>query len=411
MLLFKALKDAANSGVRVRLLIDDNNTAGLDATLAALDAHPNIEVRLFNPFTTRRPHWLGYLTDFARLNRRMHNKSFTADGKVTIVGGRNIGDEYFEATSAGVFFADLDIMGVGAVAEEVSDDFGRYWRSEASCPLDRLVPRATPADVARLDSEFERVEGDPAAVSYLEAVRGLPFVRRIMDGSLPLESVPVRVISDDPEKALGHERRKTLVIEKLKAIFGEPCASIDLISPYFVPGATGTESLRRWAEDGVAIRVLTNALESTDVAAVHAGYAKRRKALLAGGVKLYELRRTLRMPHRRAGPIGSSTSSLHAKTFAADGCRVFVGSFNFDPRSARLNTEMGFVIDSANLAQEVSAAFDAVIPSNAYEVHLSAAGRLYWTSQDVRYDTEPGVTASRRAAVWLASRLPIEWLL
>jgi len=402
--MFKAVLDAADRGVRVRLLIDDNNNAGLDETLAALRAHPNIEVRVFNPFMIRHPHWIGYLLDFVRLNHRMHNKSFTADRQITIVGGRNIGDEYFDAPNATIVFADLDVMAIGPVAADVADDFDRYWLSKASCPIEKLVAPASPAEAAHLSSTLAAVERTPSAAAYLESIRD--FIPTISD-----EPVPVTMISDDPRKVRGRVARKTLVIEKIKAIFGDPEESIDLVSPYFVPGPRGVEAFRRWRKRGVQVRVLTNALEATDVAVVHSGYAKYRRALLEAGVKLYELRRQSRIPQRKMGVMGSSSSSLHAKTFAVDGRRTFVGSFNFDPRSARLNTEMGFVIEDPRMAQQIGSTFDTTIPENAYEVHLSDRGTLYWTNENDRYDREPGATLSRRLAISIASRLPIEWLL
>lgn len=403
-LMFKAVLDAADRGVRVRLLIDDNNTAGLDATLAALSAHPNAEVRVFNPFMIRRPHWIGYLIDFFRLNHRMHNKSFTADREITIVGGRNIGDEYFDAPNAAVVFADLDVMAVGPVAADVADDFDRYWLSKDSCPIEDLVAPASPAEAARLSSTLAAAERAPGAMAYLESIRD--SILTVSD-----EPVPVTMISDDPRKVRGRVARKTLLIEKIKAIFGDPSESIDLVSPYFVPGPRGVEMFRRWCERGVKVRVLTNALEATDVAVVHAGYAKYRRALLEAGVKLYELRRQSRIRQGKVGVLGSSSSSLHAKTFAVDGRRAFVGSFNFDPRSARLNTEMGFVIEDPHMAQRIASTFDTTVPVNAYEVHLSDRGTLYWTTEHHRHDREPGTNLRLRLTTAIASRLPIEWLL
>ena len=415
-LLFKALLDAANRGVRVRLLLDDNDTAGLDPTLAALDAHPNIEVRLFNPFKIRSPHWLGYLTDFGRVNHRMHNKSFTADNQATIIGGRNVGDEYFAARAAGVVFADLDVIAIGPVVRDVSAQFDRYWSSDSAYTIDRLVPPASPDAKAALAATASRCETDPDATAYMDAIRSLPFVHDLVERKLPLEWAATRMISDDPAKALSHAAPETFVLEELKQIFSEPKSSVDLVSPYFVPRTTGVETFRGFAQRGVKTRILTNALEATDVAAVHAGYAKRRKALLAAGVHLYELKRTSSiMPVRMSGSVGSSGSSLHAKTFGVDGSRIFVGSFNFDPRSARLNTEMGFVIDSPAFAQGIATTFDTAVPENAYEVRLSDKGKLYWIERregrTIRYDTEPGTSIWRRAAVRIASWLPIEWLL
>lgn len=410
-LLFRALHDAAERGVRVRFLMDDNSTAGLDGTLAALDAHPKIEVRLFNPLAIRRPRALGYL-DFPRVNRRMHNKSFTADNQATIIGGRNVGDEYFGATD-GVVFADLDVIAVGPVVHDVSHDFDRYWASASSYPADRLLPAAGAAQIAEIAAAASRVERAPEAVAYMAALRSSPFVRQLVEGTLPLEWAATRLVSDDPAKALGRAGRKALLPYQLKTIFGTPAARLDLVSPYFVPTAAGVETFADWAEQGVKIRVLTNSLEATDAAIVHAGYAKRRKALLAAGIALYELRLEPGSPPRRsAGSAGSSGSSLHAKTFSVDAARVFIGSFNFDPRSAELNTEMGFVIDSPELARQIAAAFDRRVPLNAYEVQLADSGSLVWIERRDgtlhRHDTEPGTSAWQRAGVWLMSLLPIE---
>ncbi|MES1243973.1 MAG: phospholipase D family protein [Acidobacteriota bacterium] len=419
-LLLGALLAAADRGVRVRFLMDDNSTWGLDEALAALDAHPNVEVRLFNPLGIRRPRVLGYLADPWRVNRRMHNKSFTADNQATIVGGRNVGDEYFGATD-GVLFADLDTLAVGPVVREVSSAFDRYWASGSSYPAGLLLPPAGAVQAAELASAVSRCERDPDAVAYMTALRSSPFVRELVEGTLALEWTAVRMISDDPAKALGRAGRETMLPHKMRTIFGEPEEGVDLVSPYFVPTADGTDMFVAWARRGVRVRVLTNALEATDAAPVHSGYARWRKALLEAGVELYELRRspaaaTAAGAAGRAGGLsGSSGSSLHAKTFAVDRSRVFLGSFNFDPRSAELNTEMGFVIESPELARKIAAAFDGDVPANAYEVRLSGSGDLVWIERrngaSIRHDTEPGASAWRRAGVWLLSKLPIEGLL
>ncbi len=419
-LLFEALHAAAERGVRVRLLLDDNNTAGLDETLAALDAHDNIEVRLFNPFAMRSPRWLGYLTDFSRLNRRMHNKSFTADNQVTIVGGRNIGDEYFGADD-GMLFVDLDVLAIGPVVQEVSNDFDRYWASRSSYPLATLAPPADSAALSRRAAGATNAEHTAAAATYLAAVRQSQFVRELMSGHLPLEWATARVISDDPAKGLGLAAPEAQLPEKLKQIIGEPAGSLELVSPYFVPTATGTRALSAVSRRGVRLRVLTNSLEATDVQIVHAGYAKRRKDLLEAGVTLYEMRRrsppTEKKKPLRDGtaPFSSSGSSLHAKTFSVDSRRVFIGSFNFDPRSAHLNTEMGVSIDSPILARRIAELFDSTVRANSYQVQLSEQGDLYWIEQrdgvEIRHDTEPGTGFWQRLGIRFMSLLPIEWLL
>jgi putative cardiolipin synthase len=425
ILLFEALHAAADRGVRVRLLLDDNRTSGLDTRLAALDAHPNIEVRLFNPFVIRKPRVISYMIDFPRANRRMHNKSFTADNQATIIGGRNVGDEYFDAAE-GFVFEDLDVMAVGPVVKDVSHDFDRYWASESSYPVDRLLAPADPALIAELASAASLIERDPAAAAYMDALRRSAFVRELMEGRLALEWAPTRMVSDDPAKGLGLTAPDTLLPQKLGDIIGEPATEVALVSAYFVPGAAGADAFAALAERGVKVRVLTNSLEATDVAVVHAGYAKRRKFLLEAGVTLYEFRRLSpdTGAYKSAGMIGSfgssgssgsSASGLHAKTLSVDRSRVFIGSFNFDPRSARLNTEMGFVIDSPALAQRIADAFDSTIPANAYEVRLSDTGELYWIErrgeQLVRHDTEPGTSLWQRTGIWFLSLLPIEWLL
>jgi putative cardiolipin synthase len=428
-MLFDALRAAAQRNVRVRLLLDDHNTGGLDATLAALDAHPNIEVRLFNPFVVRSPRWIGLVTDFSRLNRRMHNKSFTADSAATIIGGRNIGDEYFGATD-GLLFADLDVLAVGRVVQDVSQDFDRYWNSESSYPVGLILPQAQGNLLEKLASDAHVLEETPASEAYVKALRESKFMGELIEGRLTMEWAPTHMVSDDPAKGLGKVPPEQLLTYELERIIGKPESDVALISSYFVPTSAGVDSFVSLATRGVEIQILTNALETTDVPAVHAGYAKRRKPLLLAGIKLYEMKapasdapNTGASPPRGSGSfgsgsggvLGSSGSSLHAKTFSVDGSRIFVGSFNFDPRSAKLNTELGFVIDSPAMARDIQRAFDDGIPAAAYEVHLSQSGDLYWTElrdgQLIRYDSEPGTGLWRRIVVALLSALPIEWLL
>jgi putative cardiolipin synthase len=422
-LLFQALRQAADRGVRVRLLLDDNNTSGMDPLLAALDAHPNIEVRLFNPFAIRSVRALGYLTDFSRVNRRMHNKSFTADSQATIIGGRNVGDEYFGAADD-VLFADLDVMAVGPVVTEVAKAFDRYWNSDSSYPIAPLLGAAgrhAPDALAASAARGYTPAPSPRAQANPRAIRGSRFTEDLMNGKLSMEWAATRMIGDDPAKGLGQAAPGTLVFDKLKETMGEPVSELDLVSPYFVPLDAGEKAFAQAARKGVRIRILTNALEATDVAAVHAGYARHRKALLEAGLALYELRRSPQSapqsaPNQRApGLGGSSASSLHSKTFAVDRRRVFIGSFNFDPRSARLNTEMGFVIDSPALAGRIASAFGDRVPAAAYEVRLSPDGKLYWLERRdntvVRHEVEPGTSFAQRAGVAFMSLLPIDWLL
>jgi putative cardiolipin synthase len=415
-LLFEAIWLAAERGVRVRLLLDDANTAGLDPTIATLDAHPNIEVRLYNPLVQRSFRAMNFVTDFSRANRRMHNKSFTVDNQLTVVGGRNIGNEYF-GVGSGLIFADLDVVATGAAVGDVSREFDVYWNSPSAYPAAQFVGAAAPDGVARLNDRFAATRADPDSVAYAEAVRTTQVVHDIVDRRLTFEWTSARVAYDDPAKTLDREERTdVLLFPKLIAAMGRPEKSLDLISPYFVPGDQGAAALAGLARQGVRVRILTNSLASSDVTAVHAGYSKHRRELLQAGVRLFEFKPTAAAEQRgRAGFGSSGSAGLHAKTFGVDERRIFVGSFNFDQRSALLNTEMGVVLDSPLLAGRLARSFEEIVPQVAYEVVLTPAGSLQWIergpSGEKRHDVEPGTTWFKRSTVEMLSILPIDWLL
>jgi cardiolipin synthase C len=422
-MLFDELRLAADRGVRVRLLLDDNSTVGLDPELAAFGSHPNIEVRLFNPFVLRKARLLGYLTDFARLNRRMHNKTFTADNQATIIGGRNIGDEYFGAGD-GELFVDLDVLAIGPVVRETSADFDRYWASNSSYPSELILPQAEPGALVDLKAAAVLAKSKPHMNAYLDTVRRSIFADDLLQRKLVSEWAVVRLVSDDPAKGLGKAASSALLLPRLKAVLGNPSQKLGLISAYFVPTTVGVDALTNMRAEGVEITILTNALETTDVMVVHAGYAKWRKRLLQSGIQLFEMRNPMQRgglaPRITAlGSTGSGArgvgSALHAKTFTIDRSRVFIGSFNFDPRSINLNTECGFVIESAALASQIDAALDDQVPTRSYEVRLDVVGNLYWIEQGkcsaIRHDMEPGTSRLQRAMIAILSLLPIEWLL
>jgi putative cardiolipin synthase len=417
-LLFQALWEAAERGVRVRLLLDDLNTKGLDPTIAALDAHPRIEVRLYNPLAQRDVRALNFVGDFARVNRRMHNKSFTVDNQVTVVGGRNIGDEYF-GSGEGVVFADLDVLAAGRAVSEVSGEFDLYWNSASAYAAAGFVRSAPDAAAADLQRRFAANRVDPAAADYLAALRATPLARQLLERTLTFEWTTAALVYDDPAKTLDtSERTDVLLFPELVRRIGQPARSLDIVSPYFVPGRAGTEQLAALARSGVAVRVLTNSLAASDVKMVHSGYAKRRRDLLQAGVRLFEIKADAmqQAASDQGKPSVGSSSGLHAKTLAVDRERIFVGSFNFDPRSARLNTEMGLVIDSAASATDLARFFDVRVPMLAYEVRLAADGTtLEWLerspSGDTRHATEPQASWSTRMFVEMMSILPLEWLL
>lgn len=408
-LLLDALMRAAKRGVRVRLLVDDNGTAGLDPELAVLNAHKNAEVRLYNPFNLRRFKVLSYGFDFFRLNRRMHNKSFIVDGAATILGGRNIGDEYFD-TGPTALYVDLDVLAVGEVVSEVARDFDRYWAAPAVHPAGPIV-----GVVGAHNPIKTRVDGfanNPQLVKYRKIIAASDLVQDFGNGMLELEWTDVVLVSDDPIKGLGAVPREDLLATRLAQAVGRIETRFDGISPYFVPGAAGVDAFSTLEDFGVQVRMLTNSLEATDVLPVHAGYAKRRHDLLVAGVEVFELKRqaSVTVPRDKVGPFGSSGASLHAKTFAVDGQRIFIGSFNFDPRSTTLNTEMGLLIDSKVMAGRMHAAFDRKFDGLAWEVAVQD-GDLVWRSGDTEQSSEPGAGFFKNVALTVIGWLPVEWLL
>lgn len=408
---------AADRGVRVRLLIDDNPTAGLDPMWAGVNAHPNIAVRLFNPLTIRAVRPANYLFDFFRLNRRMHNKSFTVDDVATVIGGRNIGDEYFGAKSEGLFI-DLDTLAVGAVVPDVAADFERYWTSEPAFPADVILAGKPGLSLSELrdpnyaDAELTR--------DYRAAADGAIETLRFDETAAErLTWAPVRLVSDNPDKALDKAKRTDLMAYQIAPVIMGAKTRFDLVSGYFVPGKEGTAMIANLARNGVATRVVTNSIQVTDVPIVHAGYDPYRPDLLNSGVQLYEAR-PANSAKKAVQTLGNTRfsgggESVHAKTFAVDDRIFFVGSFNFDPRSALLNCEMGFLIDSPELARAFTAGVSERVPEFAYHVQVAPDGVMTWTEQDdgkaVTYRTEPGTTVVSRALVTGMSLLPIEWLL
>ncbi|SCZ84235.1 phospholipase D family protein [Nitrosomonas mobilis] len=408
-LLLDALRRAADRGVRVRLLLDDNGTSGLDAEIAQLDAHENAEVRLYNPFNLRRFKALSFGFDFFRLNRRMHNKSFTVDGLATIVGGRNIGDEYF-GIGPTPLFVDLDVLAVGKIVPEVTADFDRYWASP-SVHMAGTIVAATGGDP--IAARLARWRDDPRFYKYKAILKASNLITPLSKGTLDLEWTDAVLVSDDPIKGQGAVPREDLLTGQLTRAVGSIERRLDGVTPYFVPGTAGVEAFATLEARGIAVRMLTNSLEATDVLPVHSGYAKRREAMLESGVALYELRR-MAVPDTPddLGIFGFSGASLHAKTFAVDGIRIFIGSFNFDPRSIQLNTEMGLLIDSEALANRLHAAFDDCFSGLAWRVE-ARNGELAWVDFAAGTVTteEPGSSRFRNLALKVVGWLPVEWLL
>ncbi len=419
--LLRELLAAADRGVRVRLLIDDLGSAGLDPLTAALDVHENLEVRLFNPFA--RGPWQGLATlldglgRLSRLNHRMHNKMLTADGVLAVVGGRNIGDEYFDAAE-GVNFADLDLMAFGPVLPELGESFDLYWNSEFAVPIAAFSRLDwTPAELDATREALEEHARQSRETVYAQRVRESHLLEQLAAGELPLIWAPTVAMADLPEKvvARGEAVEATLLRTQLDPIFEAVETDLEIVSPYFIPRDRGVAYLCGLVERGVRVRILTNSLAATDVGAVHAGYSAYRKDLLACGVSLFELKRTgaYHEEANRSGFFGSSGASLHAKTFVIDGSRVFVGSLNLDPRSVDLNTELGLVVESTELADVQAAKFEvAVGPELSWSLALDEDGDIVWTGTDggqpQRYTVDPMTSWWARFKVGVLGLLPIE---
>ena len=427
-LLAQRLLAAADRGVRVRMLLDDISLADETHMLDALNAHPNISVRLFNPFRTREPSVISKATQFLlegrRLNRRMHNKSFTIDNIVTVIGGRNIGDAYFDA-SYDTNFRDLDAIAIGPVVEQASAAFDAYWNCDAAYPLKALGPQSgNPKE----ELEHLRVTLAKDARTFAQSDYAQAALDDLPNGATADRPGawfwgPAAVFADDPGKIETDKDQPALRIgPKLKSMVDGAQHEVLLISPYFIPGTEGTKFLIGLVQRGIAVKVLTNSLASTDEPVVQSHYARYRRDLLEGGVQLYELRPAAGSTQTATMSGTSSGVGLHAKAIVVDSQQVFIGSMNMDGRSKLLNTEMGVVVDSAPLAEAVEKFFDtSTAPTNAYQVVLQGneehfgRKKMQWQAtkdgQPVTYDHDPEVTAARRAEVFLTRLLPIEGML
>jgi cardiolipin synthase C len=419
--LMNELLIAADRGVRVRLLLDDLHTSGSDDVLAAINSHPNVEVRLFNPFVHRGARWLDFLGDFSRVNRRMHNKSITADSLVSVVGGRNIGNEYFAAPTE-VEFSDFDVIAFGPVAADVSVEFDEYWNSDVVYPLASLhvgsdaAKPSLPEVRRKLENHLEKLRDTP----YARGLQANDLARSLEQKDLSVFWGQARLISDRPDKVtLPRDDPSTHAMPKLRAVLEQSQRELILVSPYFVPGKAGMDWLQAMSARGIHIIILTNSFAATDVSSVHSAYGPYRKHLLHLGIDLYELKPSnvhKLDPKSEEHSSKKAKSSLHAKTYMADSRILFVGSMNLDPRSASLNTEMGFVIDSESLSSEVRAKFMERLPENAFRVELDTSvdknGRLVWVTQqdgrEVRTEAEPGMGSFDNFMMSLQRLLPIE---
>ena len=412
------LLKAADRGVRVRLLVDDMDLEGRDLNVAAMDSHPNVEVRIFNPFSRKTGRTIQFVTRMGSVTRRMHNKSFTVDNQVTILGGRNMGNEYFDA-DPDLAFSDLDVLCIGPVAQEVSTAFDLYWNSELAYPVSVLIDKPpTPEEIKQMRQELNEYIAKQVDSDYLKALRNSNLANTIRQKNVRYRWGEAVVFYDQPEKIL-HDFDKTEyhLAPKLAPYFEGVQEELIIFSPYFVPGKKGTAFLTQLSQRGVRVRILTNSLSSNDVGVVHAGYAKYRKNLLRGGVELYEMNKKLTRKQRKEkkGKGGSSKASLHAKSFVFDRKKVFIGSLNLDPRAVIHNTEIGVVMESTEIATGMSDWFDQHIEEVSFRLELkkkNGTEKLLWhglvDGKQQTFDVDPYTGFWRRFGIGFMSLLPIE---
>jgi putative cardiolipin synthase len=408
---------AADRGVRVRMLIDDIYGNQGEDTWVALDAHPNIEVRLWNPWKRGRNRMIQSVLRAKAINYRMHSKSYTVDNQATILGGRNIGDEYFDADTE-VAFSDVDVLAIGPPVEEVSSEFDQYWNSEFAYPVNILVRQGSDEDLDRLRTARSAFYQKQATSSYVKALTDSGLAHGLADGSLAFSWSEAHVIHDSSQKkTLGRKGKDELLISQLAPYIKGAKKTAYIVSPYFVPGDNAADALCKLAQDGVKVRVLTNSLASNDVAAVHAGYSKYRRKLLRCGVRLFELDESLKEREGKAFTWlpGLKKSSLHAKTMVFDGEIMFVGSFNFDQRSLFINNEIGLLFHDPEIAGATTRNFQDKVNNVAFEVQFSREGgreNMNWVGgqggPDVVMEEEPYATTFQKATVGVLKWLPID---
>lgn len=412
--LLRRVHAAAERGVRVRLLMDDLNTAGEDEGLLCLTRHPNIEVRLYNPLPSGRlstaTRVLASLTDIDRINQRMHNKMLVADNALAITGGRNLGDAYF-VQSPTTNFVDLDLLVAGPAVRQLSKSFDSFWNGPLAYQVTEIVkkePRCSgplspepapsgPRDAGERSAAaatgvalrpvatgaVERMPPPAAAESDSIPVPASALARDLAERRLRLVWAPAAVLADKPSKIAseGAPADSETIADDVMALMRTARSELVVVSPYFVPGPPLMDLFRQLRARGVRVKVLTNSLAATDAPVVHIGYARYRKPLLEMGVELHELRRDAG-PQRSGliGSRGSSEASLHAKAMVVDRRTLLVGSMNMDPRSAQLNTEIGLVLRSPVVSEQLLRVYEEVARAGAYRLELLEGGKLRWAS-------------------------------
>ena len=415
---------AADRGVKVRLLIDDNNSKKMEGIYLALDQHTNIDVKLYNPYRFRHYRAMDMLLDLKRINRRMHNKSFIADNQIALIGGRNMSNQYYNV-SDNYQFSDVDVMLVGSASDEIVHSFDEYWNDDYAFPVKQLVnARHYTLRFPDLKQQLEKHDQEVTVQNYLNLATRSHAFENWLNNSIQLDWVKAEVVKDSPSKIKAKAKKEEHLNFQLLNHLERPNQSVDIVSAYFVPEKKGAKQLGELATNGTKVRILTNSFKANDVPVVHAFYAKYREDLLKNDVQLYEFLANPNIENLNSNTDelakkakvsikGLSRSSLHAKLMALDEKQVFIGSFNFDPRSAYLNTEIGVLLYSPQLAKAVHQTMDENLSKFAYKLVLDANQNINWkiklANEKTRiYKKEPRMKWWQRAGMKMIAWLPIE---
>jgi len=428
-LLSDALVKAADRGVRIRILVDDGETKAGDEQLLALSGHAAIETRVFNPFAYRGYNWVirgaEYLLRHSRLDYRMHNKLIVADNAIALTGGRNVGDQYFQIDPASQF-ADDDVFVAGPVTQKLSAEFDEYWNSALAIPAEALRHRGPQNYLSSPNGDYSAARAQKvnnAGFDYRDKLAHGEPLASLLAGQQPLIWADAQVVYDSPDKkpVVKGVRVGSLMYEPLANDVMDVQSELLLATPYLIPTQEEMRLIKERREHGVRVRILTNSLEATPDVVAHAGYMHYRGPFLKDGVELYEVRSFLGSTRGSGESVKVSrygNYALHGKIFVMDREKLYIGSMNLDQRSRRLNTEMGLIINNADLSQQMATRFEAMVQlKSAYTVSLrSENGRdrsgLVWQTDEsgtpVEYHSEPARSHWQRFEVKFLTLLPLD---
>lgn len=420
-LMLHELLKAADRGVKVRLLIDDQNGTKIDQQLSALLTHPNISIKLYNPYKFRHFRVMDYIFRAQRINHRMHNKLIIADGAIAVTGGRNISSEYFDASES-FQFTDMDVLFFGQSVNRANEVFTEFWNFELSYPIEQFISKGSAQDLIDLRKSFEKLEQAEHSTDEKVNLEQKELANELNQNKINWAYADF--LADSPKKSLGKAQGNELISHQIHQHLGDPKQEMDLIAAYFVPTQNGTDFISQFPKQNVNVRILTNSFVANDVALVHAFYQKYRVDLLKNGAKLYEFKPYIERKRRTwyevvTGNIipkkGKNKSSLHAKFINIDN-KVFIGSFNLDPRSFNINTEVGLVLKSDPLQEQISDLLDRTLLTVAYELQLNSQGELIWLDYQgdgkvIEHHVDPETTRFQRFMMYSVSYLPLEWMM